>query len=66
MTAALPSFAAFRGPVDRAALEPGFSEWRRAGALLRRLLRNLVTLPDRGGNATVENLPPEYFRFPPF
>lgn len=66
MTATRPSFAAFRGPADREVFEPGFSEWRRASAALRWLWRAIVTLPDGGSDATADDPPPEYFRFPPF
>ena len=66
MTAIRPSFMAFRGPVDREVFEPGFKEWRQIGAGLRWLLQAVVTLPDRGRDATAQDVPPEYFRFPPF
>ena len=66
MTSTEPSFAAFRGPVDRKVFEPGFREWQRIGAALRWLWQAVVTLPDRGRDATADDVPPEYFRFPPF
>lgn len=37
---------------------------RRLAAGLRRLLSRLAALPDRG--APLRDLPPEFFRFPPF
>ena len=37
---------------------------RRLAAVLRRFLSELAALPDRG--ATLDDLPPEFFRFPPF
>jgi hypothetical protein len=37
---------------------------RRLATLLRRFLSELAALPDRG--ATFDDLPPEFFRFPPF
>ncbi len=37
---------------------------RRLAALLRRLLSELAALPGHG--ATFDDLPPEFFRFPPF
>jgi hypothetical protein len=36
---------------------------RRLAAELRRFFSELAALPDRG--ATAEDLPPEFFRFPP-
>ena len=36
---------------------------RRLAAVLRRFLSELAHLPDRG--ATPDDLPPEFFRFPP-
>jgi hypothetical protein len=60
------SFAAFRGPVDRTVYEPGFTLWRRTTRALRRIVQAIVTLPDRGGTAMPSDVPPEYFRFPPF
>ena len=66
MTAIRPSFAAFRGSVDREVFEPGFREWQQVGAALSRFWRAVVTLPDRGRDARPDDVPPEYFRFPPF
>jgi hypothetical protein len=37
---------------------------RRLAGVFRRFLSELAALPDQGG--TVDNLPPEFFRFPPF
>ena len=37
---------------------------RRLAAVLRRFLSELAALPDHG--ATLDDLPPEFFRFPPF
>jgi hypothetical protein len=36
---------------------------RRLAAVLRRFLTELAALPDQG--ATSDDLPPEFFRFPP-
>ena len=36
----------------------------RLAAVLRRFLSELAALPDRG--ATHDDLPPEFFRFPPY
>jgi hypothetical protein len=36
---------------------------RRLAAVLRRFLAGLAALPDQG--ATADDLPPEFFRFPP-
>jgi hypothetical protein len=36
---------------------------RRLAAVLRRFLSELAALPDQG--ATLDDLPPEFFRFPP-
>jgi hypothetical protein len=58
------SFATFRVPVDRAVFEPGSDLLRPISEALRRLWLTVVTLPDRGRAAP--ELPPEYFRFPPF
>jgi hypothetical protein len=59
-----PSFAAFRGLVDREVFEPGSGLLRPISEALRRLWVAVVTLPDRGRSAP--ELSPEYFRFPPF
>lgn len=64
MSAAEPSFVAFRRPVDRKVFEPGFREWQLLGAPLRRLWHAIVTLPDRGRDA--DEVPPEFFQFPPY
>jgi hypothetical protein len=61
-----PSFATFRGPVDREVFAPGFDLWLRLSRGPHQLWRVLITLPDRGGAATPDDLPAEYFRFPPF
>ena len=37
---------------------------RRLAAVWRRFLSELAAFPDRG--ATLDDLPPEFFRFPPF
>ena len=59
VTTIQPGFAAFRGPAERKVFEPGFWLWQR----LCRLCRALLMLPDRGPAA--DELPPEYFRYPP-
>ena len=64
MTGFESSFAAFRGPVDRAVFAPGFGLWMRVAGALRHGWRRLVSLPDRGPAA--QPLPPEFFRFPHF
>jgi len=61
-----PSFAAFRGPVEREVFEPGFGLWLRLSGPLSRLWRAAIALPDRGSDARPDDVPPEYFRFPPF
>jgi hypothetical protein len=61
-----PSFAAFRGQVDRTVYEPGFGLWLRMSGALGRFWRAAITLPDRGDDATSADVPPECFRFPPF
>jgi hypothetical protein len=63
MTPTQSGFAAFRGPADRTVFEPGFVLWTRVGNALRRLVKTVLMLPDRGARA--EKLPPEFFRFPP-
>jgi hypothetical protein len=37
---------------------------RQLAAVLQRFLSELAALPDHG--ATLDDLPPEFFRFPPF
>ena len=66
MTPTRPSFAAFRGQVDREVFEPGFELWQRLSGPLRRLWLAVITLPDRGRDASPDDVPPEFFRFPPF
>jgi hypothetical protein len=61
----LDGFAAFREPVDREVFAPGFDLWQRASRALRRIGRAAILLPDRGA-ARPDDLPPEYFRFPPY
>ena len=58
------SFAAFRVAVDREVFEPGSGLLRRISEASHRLWLMGATLPDRGRSAP--ELPPEYFRFPPF
>lgn len=58
-----PSFAAFRGPVDR---EGVFELWQRVSQASHRLWIAAVTLPDRGHGALRDDLPAEFFRFPAF
>jgi hypothetical protein len=65
-TTTRPSFAAFRGSAEREVFEPGFALWERAAGPLRRMLRALVGLPDRGRDARPDEVPTEYYRFPPF
>jgi len=60
------SFAAFRGPVEREVFEPGFGLWLQLSRALRRLWLAAIMSPDRGADARPDDVPPEYFRFPPF
>ena len=62
MSSAEEGFVAFREPVDRKVFALGFVLWARTGAMLRRVLRIVVNLPDRGD--TAEELAPEFFRYP--
>ena len=66
MTPTGSSFVAFRGPVEREVFAPGYVLWTRAGGALRRLVRTVLMLPDRGADARPDDVPPEFFRFPPF
>lgn len=59
-------FAAFRLPVDRRVFAPTFDLRSRPGKALRRLWLVTISLPDRGAGANGDELPCEYFRFPPF
>ena len=59
-------FAAFRVPIDRRAFAPAFDLWPRASKALRRLWLVTISLPDRGASANGDELPRDYFRFPPF
>ncbi len=65
MTPIQPSFTAFRGPVDRRVFAPGFVLWTRMERAVRRVVWAVLMLPDRGQAAEREELPPEFFRFPP-
>ena len=47
-----------------AALRAQIRVQRRFAAVLRRFLSELAALPDH--DATLGDLPPEFFRFPPF
>ena len=66
MTPTTPSFAAFRGPVDRAVFEPGFGLWRRVSQAPFRLWAAAAALARRGHGAMPDEVPAEFFRFPPF
>ena len=66
MTPTESSFAAFRGPVEREVFEPGLGLWLRLSAAVRQFWRAAITLPDRGADARPDDVPPEYFHFPPF
>jgi hypothetical protein len=66
VTPTLGGFAAFRKPVDREVFAPGFALWQRLGGPLRRVWLAAIRLPDRGRAARPDDVPPEYFRFPPF
>ncbi|HVH79501.1 MAG TPA: hypothetical protein VM782_08945 [Stellaceae bacterium] len=66
MTPLSPGFAAFRAPVDRTVFEPGFRLWLRVSRPLDRFWRTVLRLPERRPDAANDDLPPEYFRFPPF
>jgi hypothetical protein len=70
MTSAESGFVVFRGPVDhspgdRRVFAPGVAAWTRVEATLRGACRTVVALPDRGARPAAD-LPPEFFRFPPF
>lgn len=66
MTPVIPSFAALRGPADRAVFEPSFGLWQRVRQMPRRFWVAVVSLPDRGRDARQDDMPAEFFRFPPF
>jgi hypothetical protein len=70
VTPTTPSLAGFREPVDRAVFEPGFEPgfglWQRESQMPRRLWAAVVSLPDRGDDALPDDVPAEFFRFPPF
>jgi len=66
VTAITPSFAAFREPVDRAVFEPGLRLGRRLSQAPLRLWLAALTLPDRSYDALLDEVPAEFFRFPPF
>ena len=66
MTPTPGGFAAFRTPVNREVFAPGFDLWQRLSDALRRVWRTAKRLPDRGRKARPEELPVEYYRFPPF
>ena len=66
MTLMLGGFTAFRVPVDRKVFAPGFDLWQRGSRMLRRLRRAAMTLPDRDRDTRPNDVPPEFFRFPPF
>lgn len=66
MTPIGPTFAAFRGPVDRAVVELGFGLWQRVSQAPHRLWVAVISLPDRIRDATPDDVPAEFFRFPPF
>jgi len=66
VTSTEDGFAAFRAPVDRTVFEPGFRLWKRVGEPLNRFWRAVLRVPDRGPDAASDELPPEYFRYPPF
>jgi hypothetical protein len=66
VTPTLGGFAAFREPVDREVFAPGFDLWQQLSGTLRRVRWVVMRLPDRGRKARPDELPPEYFRFPPF
>jgi hypothetical protein len=59
-------FAAFRVSADRWVYPPCVDLWLWTNAALRRLSRAAILLPDRGLAAQADELPQEYFRFPPF
>jgi hypothetical protein len=60
------SFAAPGGSAEHAVFEPGFGLRQRTNAALRRLWLAVIMLPDRGRHAIAQELPAEFFRFPPF
>jgi len=60
-----PSFAGFRGPADRRVFAPGFVLWTHIESVLRRIVRAVLMLPDRGAATEPGDLPAEFYRFPP-
>jgi hypothetical protein len=43
---------------------PGFDWWLRLEKPVQRLWRAAIKLPDRGADASPDDAPPEFFRFP--
>ena len=66
MTIAEKGFATFREPVDRRVFAPGFDLWLRLEKPVRRLWRAAIRLPDRGADASPDDVPREFYRFPCF
>jgi hypothetical protein len=64
MTIAGNGFAAFRGQVDREVFASGFDLWLRLEKPVQRLWRAVIKLPDRGADASPDDIPPEFFHFP--
>ena len=66
VTSMRPNFAMFREPVDHAIFELSFGLWQHLSQASHRLWIAVVTLPDRGCDAMPDDVPDEFFRFPPF
>ena len=66
MTPIGSAVGAFRGPVDRALFALGFGLWQRVSHASHRLWVAAISLPDRTRGATPDDVPAEFFRFPPF
>jgi len=61
-----PNFAVFRGRMDHAIFELGFGLWQHVSQASHRLWVAAVTLPDRDCDSVRDDVPDEFFRFPPF
>jgi hypothetical protein len=61
-----PTFAAFREPLDRAVFELGFGLRQRVSQASHRLWVAAISVSDRICDTTPDDVPAEFFRFPPF
>jgi hypothetical protein len=67
MTTTRSSLDAMVRAVDVGVFDPPRARVRdQISQALRRLWRDIVTLPDRGHEAGADELPPEFYRFAPF